>query len=139
MRAFTVCGFLPGPIFPRVTGECVFAIGRKVFDQLAAHLVREARADADVLQRAGVVVKAQQKRSHSRTPAFFVPSKTSNDTIAIAFVLNLQHDPLIALVDARNALGYDAVETRALEASKPIGGDADLVACRSQMNRGHDG
>ena len=41
--------------------ERVLAIGREEFDQLAPLLGGEAGADADVLQRAGVVVEAEQQ------------------------------------------------------------------------------
>ena len=37
------------------------AVGCEEFYKLAALLIREARADADMLQRAGVVEKAEQQ------------------------------------------------------------------------------
>ena len=57
---------LPGfaalrPFFPRVSGERVLAVWSEEFHQLAPLLFREARADADMLQCAGVVEKAEQE------------------------------------------------------------------------------
>ena len=50
-----------GPIFPRVSGEGILAVWREEFHKLASLLFREARADADMLQRTGVVVEAEQE------------------------------------------------------------------------------
>ena len=50
-----------GPIFPGVSGQRVLAVWRKKLDQLAALLVGEAGANPDMLQRAGLVKKAEQK------------------------------------------------------------------------------
>ena len=109
-----------GPIFPRVSGQRVLAVWREEFYKLASLLFREARADADMLQRAGVVEKAEQERADSRALTLLVPAKAGNDTIAIALVLDLEHHALVGFVGSRNRLGDDAVETGALEATKPI-------------------
>src|SRR5882724_12893422 len=53
--SFTVCSFMLGPVFPRMRGERVPAVRCEECYKLPAHLVREARADADMLQSAGVV------------------------------------------------------------------------------------
>ncbi len=87
--------------FPRVIGERVLAIGREEFCELPPLLVREARADADVLQRAGVVEKAEQQRADMRALAFLVPAKAGNDAVAIALVLDLEHHALVRLVGSR--------------------------------------
>ena len=50
-----------GPILPRVSGERVLAVWSEEFYKLASLLFREARADADMLQRTGVVVEAEQE------------------------------------------------------------------------------
>ena len=47
-------------MFPWVIDERVPAVWCQVFYQLPAHTVREARADADMLQRVSVIEKAQQ-------------------------------------------------------------------------------
>ena len=54
-------GSMLGPIFPRVSGERVLAVWREEFHKLASPLFGEARADADMLQRTGVVVEAEQE------------------------------------------------------------------------------
>src|SRR5215813_12190356 len=51
--------FRPG--FPRMSRERVFAIGLQKFCKFAALLRAEAGTYADVLQSAGIVVKAQQQ------------------------------------------------------------------------------
>src|SRR5436309_5624420 len=109
-----------GPIFPRVSGERVLAVWGEEFYQLAPLLFREARADTDMLERAGVVEKAEQERADRCTLTFLVPAKAGNDTIALALVLDLEHHALIGFVGSRNRLGDDAVETSALEATKPV-------------------
>ena len=93
-----------GPCFPRVIGERIFAVGREKFDQLAALLVGEARAHADVLQRARIVEKPEQQRADQRALAFLVPAKARNHAIAVALVLHLEHHALVRLVGARDGL-----------------------------------
>ena len=61
MLGFADCGSRLGPVLPRMGGEGVLAVGTEVFRELPAVHLREARADADVLKRAGVVEKAEQK------------------------------------------------------------------------------
>src|ERR1700746_1747033 len=61
MLGFTARRSMLGPIFPRVSGERVLAVGSEEFYELSSLLFREARADADMLQRAGVVEKAKQE------------------------------------------------------------------------------
>ena len=50
-----------GPVFPGMSGERVLAVRREEFYEFASLLFREARADADMLQRAGVVEEAEQQ------------------------------------------------------------------------------
>ena len=61
MLRITAGCFLLGPIFPGMSRQRVFAVWREKFDELAPLLVGEAGADADMLQRAGVVEKTEQK------------------------------------------------------------------------------
>jgi hypothetical protein len=49
-----------------------------------------------------------------------VPAKAGNDTIALALVLDFEHRALVRFVGSRTGLSDDAVETSALEATKPI-------------------
>jgi hypothetical protein len=58
MLGFTARRSMLSPIFPRVSGKRVLAVWGEEFYQFSSLLFREARADADMLQRAGVVVKA---------------------------------------------------------------------------------
>ena len=107
-------------------GERILAIRRKKFDQLAALLLGEAGADADVLQRARVVEEAEQQRADRGALAFLVPAKTGHHAVAIALVLDLEHHALVRLVGACDRLGHDAVETGAFEAAKPIRRDTPI-------------
>src|SRR5579864_2159303 len=100
MPRFAVAATMLGPSPPRVIGEGVLAIGREEFHKLLAFLLREAGADAYVLQRACVVEKAKQQRANQCAFAFLVPSKTGNDAVAIALVFDLQHDALVGLIRA---------------------------------------
>jgi len=59
--SFTICSFVLGPVFPRMRGKRVLAVRCEECYKLPAHLVREAGADADMLQRARVVEKAEQE------------------------------------------------------------------------------
>jgi hypothetical protein len=73
------------------------------------------------LERAGIIVKAEQERAHRGVRAFLVPAKSCHDTIAFALVLDLEHHAFVGLVRSRRWFGDDTVESRAFEAAKPIG------------------
>src|SRR5882724_546800 len=135
MPGFPVCGFMLGPLLPRVIGERILTIGREKFHELSSLRVREARADADMLQRAGIVEEPEQQRANIRAIAFLVPPKPGDDAVAIALVFDLEHHALVRLVGPRNRLGYDTVETGAFEAAKPIRRDARVAGCGRQMDR----
>src|SRR5271155_491362 len=115
-------------------GESVATIGRQKFHQLLAFGLREARASADMLQRARIVIQAEQKRSHCRALASFVPSKARHDTIAVALVLDLEHHALVGLIGAGSRLGHYAVEARAFKALEPIRCDGGFTRSRGQMD-----
>ncbi len=53
-----------------------------------------------------------------------MPAETGDHAVAIALVLDLEHHALVGLVGSRNRLGHDAVESGALEATKPVRRDA---------------
>ena len=109
------------------------SIGRQELHQLPPLLLREARADAHMLQRARIVEEPQQQRSHRRLLAFLVPSKAGHHAVAIALVLHLEHHALVRLVGPCNRLGHHSVEAGAFEAAEPVGRDARIVSCRCQM------
>ena len=103
----------------------VDAIRREELDQLAPLRVGEACADADMLEVAGIVVEAEQQRADGRALAVLVPAEAGDDAVAFALVLDLEHDPLVGLVEPRCLLGDDAVEAGALEAPEPVGRGGD--------------
>ena len=72
------------PALPRVIGQRVLAIGREEFDEFPALLLREARADTDVLQTARIVEQPEQQRTDRSALAFLVPAKSGNHAVAIA-------------------------------------------------------
>ena len=134
MPGFPGFGLPLRPLPPRVRRKRVPAIRREILHELAALLVREARADADVLERAGIVEKAEQQRADRGALASPVPAKAGHHAVAIALVLHLEHHALVGLVGAGDRLGHHAVETRSLEAAKPIRGDARVGGGGRQMN-----
>ena len=75
-----------------------------------------------MLQRAAVVVKAKQQRTDRGTSAFLVPAEAGDDAVAVALVLDLEHDALVGLIDAGDGFGDNAVETSAFEAAEPVDG-----------------
>src|SRR6202167_3435569 len=78
------------PRLPRMIVERVTTIGIQKFHQFATPGLREARAHPDVLQRPRIVKQAEQKRSHCRALASFVPSKAGHDAVAVALMLDLE-------------------------------------------------
>src|SRR5438477_13160390 len=101
------------PFPPWMLDQRVLPIRRQIFRQFPSLLFRETGADADVLQVSGIVKKPKQQRSYGRALAILVPSKPGHDAIAIPLMLDLEHDALVRLVDARKGLRYNAVQTRA--------------------------
>src|ERR1700730_10027491 len=59
LSGLTACGAMLRPVLPRMMGKRVLPIRRQVFGELPALLLRKARANADVLQRARIVEKAE--------------------------------------------------------------------------------
>src|SRR2546428_142830 len=135
MPGFSVRRFVFGPPFPWMIGEGIPPVRREISDEIAANAILKAAADAHMLQNAGIVVEAEQQRANSRALPVLVPSKTANDTIAIALVLHFEHNALVGFIRFRNRLRYDAVKTRALKASKPIRSNGEVSRCRRQMDR----
>src|ERR1700754_2975754 len=72
-------GFGPGT--PRMVGERVVTIGFEELDELAALLLREAGADADVLQCSGGVVEAEEKRADGLVLGVLVPAEAGDDAV----------------------------------------------------------
>ena len=90
---------------------------------------RERRRHADVVQRAVVVVEAEQQRADQLAGAVLVPAEAGDDAVGGAHVLDLQHRALARLVRAARRLGDHAVEPGALEAVEPVGGERRDRAC----------
>ena len=77
--------------------------------------------------------RPEQQRSDGGAFALLVPAESGDDAVAFALVLHLQHDALVGLVGAGVRLGDDAVEARAFEAAKPVGGDGAVASRGRQM------
>ena len=67
-----------------------------------------------MLQRAVVVVQAEQERTHASLPVL-VPAETGDHAVGRSRVLDLEHGALARLVGQVRRLGDHAVETGALE------------------------
>ena len=80
-----------------------------------------------------VVVEAEQERTDRGTLPALVPPKACDDAVAVALVLDLQHRAFVGFVQPRLLLGHDAVETRTLEAAKPVGGHGTIARRGRQM------
>src|SRR6266849_9263306 len=115
-------------------GESVAAIRSQKLHQFLALGLGEARAYPHVLQRARIVIQAEQKRADRRAIASFVPSKAGHDAIAVALMLDLEHHALVGLIGAGNRLGHNSVEARAFKAPEPIRRDSWFTRSRSQMD-----
>src|SRR5207253_8563353 len=103
-----------GPCSPGVLVQGVLAQGRELFHELLAHRYGEGRGHADVLQRAAVIVQAEQQRA-DRVLARLVPAKSRHHAVGGAGVLDLDHGALAGLVGECRRLGDDAIQARALE------------------------
>jgi len=116
-----------------VTVERVRAERLDVGRELGAKLRGHAAHDADVVQLAAVVVEARKQRTHA--VAVLVHAITGDHAVDRALVLHLQHRALPRLIGARDRLGDDAVEARALEPLEPVGGDVAVGGRRRQEQR----
>src|SRR6476646_8620471 len=88
-----------------------------------------------MLQMTGVVVQAEEQRADRALLTALVPAEAGHDAVALALVLDLEHDALVRLVGAVDRLGDDAVEPRALEALEPVASDADVARRRREVER----
>src|ERR1700687_4346303 len=122
------------PRLPRMIGESVATIGREKFAQFLALGLGEARTYADVLQRARIVIEAEQKGADRVAIASFVPSKAGHDAIAVALMLDLEHHALVGLIGAGNRLGHNPVEAGAFKPPEPIRRHTRFTRCGSQMD-----
>ena len=98
--------------------------------QLGAPLRGERRGHADVVQRAVVVVQAEQQRADA--VAVLVHAVAGDHAIGGAPVLHLHQRALVGRVRVGQALGDDAVEPGALELDEP-----PLRAPRRSVVDGH--
>ena len=97
---------------------------------------RERRGDADVVQRALVVVEPEQQRADQRAGALLVPAEAGDHAVGGAHVLHLEHRALARLVGGVARLGDHAVEAGALEAVEPVARRPRGRACRASGARG---
>ena len=72
------------------------------------------------MQRALVVVEAEQQRADEPVLSRLVPAKARDDAVGRARVLDLDHRALARLVRAVLRLGDHAVETGAFEPREPV-------------------
>src|SRR5439155_10194359 len=111
--------FRPSPGTPRMLLERLLAQRRELFCELLAHLHRERRRHADVLERPFIIVESEEQRPH-RVLAALVPAKARNHTVGGAHMLDLEHRRLCGLIRCRRRFGDHTVEPGALEALEPV-------------------
>src|ERR1700760_1800519 len=85
-------------------GERIRAIRCYKFQKLSPLLLRKAGADANMLQCSGFIKQPQQQGTDGFALGILVPPEPGHDTVAIALVLHLEHDPLARLVPAIHRL-----------------------------------
>ena len=100
-----------------------------------AHRGGERRGDADVVERALVVVEPEQERADHRSGAVLVPAKAGDDAVGRARVLDLDHRALAGRYGDVEALRHDAVEPGALEAAEPVLGERAIARRRREVDR----
>ena len=84
-----------------------------------------------MVERALVVVQAEQQRADVRARAVLVPAEAGDDAVGGALVLDLEHRPLARLVRRVEPLGDHAVEAGALEPLEPVGGGRAVAGRRA--------
>src|ERR1700722_157649 len=107
------------------------------FHQFLTPGLREARAYADVLQGSRAVKQTEQKQTDRGPVASFVPAEASHDAIAIALMLDFEHNALVRLIDAGNWLGHNSIQAGAFKAFEPIRCDIEFTRSRGQMDWRH--
>src|SRR5262249_2232174 len=115
-------GFLlcHGPIPPWMVFERIGAHPRQLDDELLAHGCRERRGDPDMVERAIVVVQAEQERADHRAGALLVPAEAGDYAVSRAFVLHLDHRAFSGAIGLVETLCHDTIEAGALEAVEPV-------------------
>ena len=87
-----------------------------------------------MVERALVVIQAQQQRPDVGSRPVLVPPETGDDAVRGALVLDLEHRPLAWLVGRVEPLGDDPVKTGALEVPEPVGGGGAIARGRGQVD-----
>ena len=108
------------PLLPRVLVAVAEQQRLQLADQLGPPRRGECTDHPDVLQLA-VGVEPEQQRADQRLVVGrgLVPPKAGEHAVGGALVLDLEHHPLVLLVDAVERLGDHAVEAGALELGEP--------------------
>lgn len=124
-----------GPVAPRVAFKRMLTQRRQLGDELLALRIGKRRGDSDVVQRALVVVEAEQERSDHRARSPLVPAETGDHAVGGAPVFDLDHRALAGSVGCVQTLRYDAVEPGALETTEPVFGHGAIAGGRREVNR----
>ncbi len=70
LSGFSRCRIVLGPLLPGVMGESILSIWRENFGEFEALFLRETRANADMLERAGIVDKDRAGGNRQRPSPF---------------------------------------------------------------------
>src|SRR5699024_1552326 len=114
-----------GPPGPRVPVERALTERREFVDEFGSELPVEAGRHPDVMQRALLVVQAEEQAAHP--DPVLVDAVSGHDAVGGPEVFDLEPAPLALAVRVFGALGDDPVETGALELVEPLLGDGVIA------------
>lgn len=98
----------------------VLAIGCEELEQFASHGRGKTGAHADMLQNVRVIVESEEKGTDLLAGCLLVPAETSDHAVAVAFMLDFEHDPFVWLVGEVERFGDNTVEPRTFKALEPV-------------------
>ena len=123
------------PVAPWMFLQSILAQRRELFDQLFAHHIGKGCCNTDMMQRAFVVVEAEEQGADHGASAVLVPPEAGNYAVSGALVLHLDHGSLAGSVRLIETFCHDAVQSRPLKASEPILSELAIARGRRKMDR----
>src|SRR5690606_6902758 len=126
------------PFAPRMVVHRVRAQWRKLPDEAFPHRHRERRGNADMLEPSVVIVPTEPARADCVLAAL-VQTKSGDNALRRAHVLDLDHRALTRLVHTRLRLGDHTVQASSFEAREPFERNLSVARNRCEIHRTLDG